>query len=192
MECPITIPVYFDGQPICQLQVERQGLYYHFLCRCNVQSPRILRIYAVSGLHVVPLGILMPKDGAFVLDEKISARMWPLDAIDTAVCGHCPESGALPWHGEIDGVTLDGWLHHTSGGYELLLADNGAAFPLPANWQDAEPKVCGDMPCMALQLDEAGQIAVKEPLATPAAISDPALPSVSVADTEPEDSAPEG
>lgn len=161
MECPNTIPVYFDGQQICQLQVERLGLYYHFTCRCNPQSPRILRIYAVSGLQAVPLGILMPKDGEFVLDEKISVRMWPLADIDTAVCGYSPETGVLPWRGEVDGVTVDGWLRHTSSGHELLLAENGAAFPLPANWQDVEQKPCGGIPCAALQLDESGQIVSK-------------------------------
>lgn len=166
MECPNTIPVYFDGQQICQLQVERLGLYYHFTCRCSLQSPRILRIYAVSGVQTVPLGILMPKDGEFVLDEKISVRMWKLAAIDAAVCGYSPETGVLPWRGEVDGVTVDGWLRPTSDGHELLLAENGAGFPLPANWQDAVSKTCGGIPCAALQLDENGQIAAssqKEP-----------------------------
>lgn len=158
MECPITTPVYYNAQVVCQLEVERQGLYYHFHCCCHLEPTRILRVYAICGMQIVPLGILMPKDGAFVLDEKISARAWPLDAIDTAICSFCPEDSALPWRSVVDGVTVEGWLRRQENGYELLLPDTGEEFPFPANRQDAKPTVCGDIACLSLPLDAAGQL----------------------------------
>ncbi len=158
MECPMTVPVYENGQQVCQLHVTRRGLYYHFACACELTSHRILRVYAVRGLHIAPLGILMPQRERFELEESVSVRSWPLDTIDAAVCGYAPEAGAFPWRGTVDGVCVDGWLRKTDGGYELLLPDNGVDFPLPANLQDARKTTCGDVACLALRLDEAGAL----------------------------------
>lgn len=159
MDCPMEIPVFYDGQELCRLRVEQVGLYYRFACRCRLRPARIMRIYAVQGFSVTPVGILMPVRDEFVLNEKISVRAWQLETIDAAVCGYAPEEGALPWRGEIDGVTVDGcWIRPTKEGYALLFAENAGAFPLPAALLDAEACQCGNVPCAMLRIDGQGNI----------------------------------
>lgn len=159
MDCPMKIPVYYDGQELCQMQVEQVGLYYRFSCRCRMQPKRIMRIYAVCGFDVTPVGILMPVRDEFVLNEKISVRTWPLPTIDAAVCGYVPGEGALPWRGEIDGVLLDKcWLRTLDDGYELLIEEDGGAFPLPAALPEVERRQYGTLVCAALRLDARGAV----------------------------------
>ena len=44
--------VYFGNRPVGKVQVTRQGLYYHFLCRCELTGDvmcRLCRWTAASG-----------------------------------------------------------------------------------------------------------------------------------------------
>ena len=59
------------GQCIGQAQVTRQGLYYHFVCRCRLSGEVICRLAAVCGDKTENLGIPVPENGGFVLRKKI-------------------------------------------------------------------------------------------------------------------------
>lgn len=156
MDCPITLPVYCNGQEISTLNVEKAGLYYRFTCRCSLPKGEILRIYGIDGLQIVPIGILMPHGDEFELHEQISVRSWSLPELRIAVAGFSPEEGVLPWRGEIDGVPIpSGWLRRTEDGAELLISQD-EVFPLPADLDLTEPVECGGIACLRLQLDETG------------------------------------
>lgn len=50
--------------------VRRQGLYYHFHCRCRLEGGNIYRLMVTCGTRQENLGVLIPQDGSFVLDTK--------------------------------------------------------------------------------------------------------------------------
>ena len=57
-----------------KVQVERQGLYYHFSCRCRLEGDIIYRLLVTCGSVRENLGILVPKDGSFVLHTKLPVK----------------------------------------------------------------------------------------------------------------------
>ena len=59
------------GQRIGQAEVTRQGLYYHFTCRCRLSGEVICRLAAVCGDKMENLGVPVPENGEFVLRKKI-------------------------------------------------------------------------------------------------------------------------
>ena len=54
--------------------VERQGLYYRFSCRCRLEGDIIYRLTVTCGSVRENLGILVPKDGSFVLQTKLPVK----------------------------------------------------------------------------------------------------------------------
>lgn len=59
------------GQRIGQAEVIRQGLYYHFTCRCRLSGEVICRLAAVCGDQMENLGVPVPENGEFILRKKI-------------------------------------------------------------------------------------------------------------------------
>jgi hypothetical protein len=66
-------PIERAGNTIGQAEVTRQGLYYHFTCRCRLSGEVICRLAAVCGDKVENLGVPVPENGEFVLRKKIPA-----------------------------------------------------------------------------------------------------------------------
>lgn len=156
MNCPMKLPVYEAGAQRCLLSVEREGLYLHFSCRCDLSGGGMRRVYAVCGMQVEPLGLLMPQQGSFVLQAKRSVHSFPLDTIDTALIGRAPEPELLPWRGQIEGIPVEtAWLRPTQEGYELYIPRD-IPFPLPELSALAEPAAPGQIPCLRLLLDPEG------------------------------------
>ena len=62
------------GQPVGKVVVQRQGLYYLFSCRCALSEAGIYRLAVTSGSERETLGILVPKDGSFVLETKVPVK----------------------------------------------------------------------------------------------------------------------
>lgn len=54
--------------------VRRQGLYFHFNCRCNLSGDIIYRLVVVCGMVQENLGILVPDQDSFVLDTKLPVK----------------------------------------------------------------------------------------------------------------------
>lgn len=156
MNCPMELPIYDGGQVCSSLKVEREGLYYHFSCRCELPKGQMRRVYAINGLQIVPLGLLMPDGDGYTLRETVSVRSFPMEDITTAVLGSSPEPDLLPWRGEIDGAAVErSWLRKERNGYTLCIPRE-EPFPLPADLSQAKPKTCGTVECLCLSLDSEG------------------------------------
>lgn len=66
--------VYFGGQPSGKVQVLRQGLYYRFICRCQLTGDVICRLWVYCGDKHENLGVVVPTGDGFGLDTKIPAK----------------------------------------------------------------------------------------------------------------------
>lgn len=54
--------------------VTRQGLYYHFSCRCKLESEAMYRVSVFCGGHHENLGVLVPMGDVFGLDTKLAVK----------------------------------------------------------------------------------------------------------------------
>lgn len=64
-------PIELSGREIGQAEVTRQGLYYHFTCRCRLTGEVICRLAAVCGDQMENLGVPVPENGYFVLQKNV-------------------------------------------------------------------------------------------------------------------------
>ena len=55
-------------------QVEKEGLYYKFLCTCLPPNEEIHRITVSDGETVRDLGICVPGDGKFILTARVPIK----------------------------------------------------------------------------------------------------------------------
>lgn len=72
-----TYDITFGASPVGTAQVEKQGLYYAFSCRCQLPDEGIYRIHVLCGEKYEDLGICIPLHGAFGMDKKIAAKNLP-------------------------------------------------------------------------------------------------------------------
>lgn len=68
------IDIMLGGRAVGSAQVERQGLYYHFDCRCNLSGEVIYRIQAKAEGTWENLGIPVPEKGGFTLRCSIAVK----------------------------------------------------------------------------------------------------------------------
>ena len=66
--------VYFSDKLCGKVQVLRQGLYYLFVCRCQLSGDVICRLTAVFQDREQQLGVLIPMDDGFGLRTKIPIK----------------------------------------------------------------------------------------------------------------------
>lgn len=66
--------VYFGSQLVGKVQVQRQGLYYSFRCRCKLSGDIVCRLSVRSSGKQESLGIVVPMDGGFGLDTKLPVK----------------------------------------------------------------------------------------------------------------------
>ena len=65
----------WDGQRKAgTVQVEQQGLYYHFFCRCSTERPEMLRLWMGQGNREVDLGLCVPVDGGIGTEKRIPVK----------------------------------------------------------------------------------------------------------------------
>ena len=69
-----TYDITFEAAPIGTARMEKQGLYYRFVCRCRLPEEGLYRIHVILGDKREDLGICVPVDGAFGMDKMISAK----------------------------------------------------------------------------------------------------------------------
>ena len=89
-----TYDIYLGGAVIGQAQVDKEGLYLHFCCRCRLSGEVIYQLTVTTGDRTEKLGIPVPEGGWFVLDTKIPAKR--LENAPLSI-------GAVPRHGELSG-----------------------------------------------------------------------------------------
>lgn len=66
--------VYFGKQLAGKVQVQRQGLYYRFVCRCQLSGEIVCRLSVTCGSSRENLGVVIPMDGGFGLDTKLPVK----------------------------------------------------------------------------------------------------------------------
>lgn len=69
-----TYQVFLGEQSIGKMQVQRQGLYYRFICRCRLTGEVIYKLLVSCGNHQESLGIFVPMEGGFGLDTKLPVK----------------------------------------------------------------------------------------------------------------------
>lgn len=63
--------VYLGNTEIGRVQVQREGLYYRFFCRCKLNTQAITRLWVSCGEKRESLGVLVPVDDGFGLEVRI-------------------------------------------------------------------------------------------------------------------------
>lgn len=66
--------VTVGGNHAGKVLVRRQGLYYHFSCRCRLHCDTIYRLVVSCGNHRENLGILVPDGDGFILQTKLPVK----------------------------------------------------------------------------------------------------------------------
>ena len=69
-----TYEVISGGQAVGSVIITKQGLYYHFSCRCHLSGEVMFRLIMIQGDVQCDLGILTPLDGCFGLNTKLGIR----------------------------------------------------------------------------------------------------------------------
>ena len=69
-----TYDIVFEGVIVGTAQMQRQGLYCRFCCRCRLPDEGLYRIHAICGRTREDLGICVPMDGGFGMDKKVPAK----------------------------------------------------------------------------------------------------------------------
>lgn len=67
-------PVSFGGSVVGKVQVKRQGLYYHFDCRCRLSGDVICRLQVRCKNHKENLGIVAPDGEGFALFTRLPVK----------------------------------------------------------------------------------------------------------------------
>lgn len=66
--------VTFGQATVGKVQVQKQGLYYRFICRCQISGDVVCRLAVRCGGKQESLGIVVPVGDGFGLDTKIPAK----------------------------------------------------------------------------------------------------------------------
>lgn len=66
--------VFFGNQQVGKVQVQRQGLYYRFICRCRLSGEGMYRLFISCGGDQVSLGIVVPMGDGFGLETRLPVK----------------------------------------------------------------------------------------------------------------------
>lgn len=66
--------VFFGNQQAGKVQVQRQGLYYRFICRCRISGEVMCRLYVSCGGEPVNLGVVVPEGEGFGLETRLPVK----------------------------------------------------------------------------------------------------------------------
>ena len=66
--------IFMGKEVVGTAQVERQGLYYRFVCHCKLSGAVMCRVTVSCNGHHENLGILMPCGDGFALATKLAAK----------------------------------------------------------------------------------------------------------------------
>lgn len=69
-----TYEISQGAKPIGKVTVGRQGLYYHFSCRCALTGAVVCKLVVTCGDKQENLGVLVPMDGKFGIEKKIPVK----------------------------------------------------------------------------------------------------------------------
>lgn len=66
--------VYLGNHPVGKVQVVKEGLYYRFICRCQLSGSGMYRLFAACGEKNENLGLVVPIEDGFGLDTRIPSK----------------------------------------------------------------------------------------------------------------------
>ena len=66
--------VFQGNDQVGTVQMERQGLYYAFTCRCHLYSEVICKVTVSCGEQEASLGVLIPMGSAYGLTKRIPVK----------------------------------------------------------------------------------------------------------------------
>lgn len=66
--------MFFGNRQSGRVQVQQQGLYYRFTCRCQLTGDVVCRLWVSCGGKRENLGIVVPMDGGFGLETRIPMK----------------------------------------------------------------------------------------------------------------------
>ena len=64
--------IKLNGETIGTASIRKEGLYYHFDCRCRFSDKKFHRLTAVCGELSADLGICVPSGNDFVVKTKVA------------------------------------------------------------------------------------------------------------------------
>lgn len=65
--------ITLGGKQVGKVQLERQGLYYRAVCRCNLSGEVMYRLECTGSRGKANLGILVPCESGFGLETRFPA-----------------------------------------------------------------------------------------------------------------------
>ena len=66
--------VFFGSRAVGKVQVTRQGLYYRFLCRCQISGDVVCRLHVRCGEREERLGVVVPIGEGFGLETRLPVK----------------------------------------------------------------------------------------------------------------------
>lgn len=69
-----TYGVYLGKEQMGKVQVQKQGLYYRFLCRCRLSGDVMCRLHVACGDKQESLGVVVPMEDGFGLDTRLPIK----------------------------------------------------------------------------------------------------------------------
>ena len=84
---------YEISQGTGAVTVEKQGLYYHFSCRCRLSGEVMHRLVVTTDAGRVDLGVCVPMDGQFGVERRVPCKRFGKD----------PKFQLLPKHERMQG-----------------------------------------------------------------------------------------
>lgn len=70
---------YEISQGTGTVTVEKQGLYYHFSCRCRLSGEVMHRLVVTTDAGRVDLGVCVPMEGQFGIERKVPCKRFGKD-----------------------------------------------------------------------------------------------------------------
>lgn len=66
--------VTFGQATVGRVQVQKQGLYYRFICRCQISGDVVCRLAVRCGGKQENLGVVVPLEQGFGLEKKLPCK----------------------------------------------------------------------------------------------------------------------
>ena len=67
--------VFLDEKAVGTVEMQKEGLYVRFCCRCRPGDPVMIRLWMICGEKETDLGLCVPMDGAFGTEKRIPAKL---------------------------------------------------------------------------------------------------------------------
>ena len=97
-----TYDITHEGAPVGSAQLEKQGLYCCFSCRCRLPDKGMYRIHVICGEPREDLGICIPMDGMFGTEKRIPRKRLEegTPVFELVAKDWVPPTSAMPEPGE--------------------------------------------------------------------------------------------